>query len=112
MTKEEKEELIEKFKGYRKIGAVLLGSNAGSYAEGIDLPGDLLKGVLIVGLPLGKPDLETEQLIKYYDKRFKKGWEYFFAGEVSGCAKNYKGGWSIFSFFDIFGKSHSFNSKW
>ena len=76
MTKEEKEELIEKFKGYRKIGAVLLGSNAGSYAEGIDLPGDLLKGVLIVGLPLGKPDLETEQLIKYYDKRFKKGWEY------------------------------------
>ena len=30
----------------------------------------------MVGLPLNKPDLETKQLIDYYDKKFSKGWEY------------------------------------
>ncbi len=47
---------------------------SGNFSEGIDLPGDLLKAVVIVGLPLTKPDLETSQLIDYYEKRFKKGW--------------------------------------
>jgi DNA excision repair protein ERCC-2 len=40
------------------------------------LPGDYLKCVVIVGLPLQKPDLETQALIKYYDDKFKKGWDY------------------------------------
>jgi DNA excision repair protein ERCC-2 len=48
----------------------------GNFGEGIDLPGDYLKGVIIVGLPLQRPDLETEALIKYYDDKFKKGWDY------------------------------------
>ena len=49
---------------------------AGSFSEGVDLPGDLLKCVIVVGVPLGKPDLETEELIAYYDKKFGKGWNY------------------------------------
>ena len=76
LTKEEKTELIEQFKSFKKQGAVLLAVSSGNFGEGIDLPGGLLKGVVVVGLPLGKPDLETEALIAYYDKRFKKGWEY------------------------------------
>jgi len=40
------------------------------------LPGDLLKGVIIVGIPLKKPDIETQKLIEYYDEKFGKGWEY------------------------------------
>jgi len=27
-------------------------------------------------LPLQRPDLETKALIDYYDKKFKKGWDY------------------------------------
>ena len=76
LQKEEKTELLERFKSYKETGAVLLGVAAGSFGEGIDLPGDLLKGVVIVGLPLNKPDLETEALIKYYDNKFNKGWDY------------------------------------
>ena len=53
-----------------------MGVISGSFGEGIDLPGDLLKGVVIVGLPLQKPDLETKALIDYFDKKFKKGWDY------------------------------------
>jgi len=76
MSKVEKQELLERFKSYKESGAVLLGVAAANYAEGIDLPGDLLKAVVIVGLPLQRPDLETKELIDYYDKKYGKGWDY------------------------------------
>lgn len=73
MTKEEKDKLLEKFKSNEK--AVLLGVATGSFGEGIDMPG-VLKGVVVVGLPLEKPDLETQQRIEYYEDKFRKGWDY------------------------------------
>lgn len=76
MGKEEKTKLIEDFKDNREKGAVLLGVAAANFSEGIDLPGDLLKCVVVVGLPLARPDLLTKQLIQYYDKKFSKGWDY------------------------------------
>ncbi len=76
MAKNEKEELLERFKEYKKTGAVLLGVTSGSYGEGVDLPGDLLKCVIVVGLPLNQPNLETKELIKYFDDKFGKGWDY------------------------------------
>jgi DNA excision repair protein ERCC-2 len=76
MTNEEKHNMIQRFKEYKERGAALLAVATGSYGEGIDLPGDLLKGVIVVGLPLQKPDLETKELINYYDNKFKKGWDY------------------------------------
>jgi len=76
LSKQEKNDLLEKFKSYKNSGAVLLGAVSGNFAEGIDLPGDLLKCVIVVGLPLAQPDLETKELIKYYDVKFKKGWDY------------------------------------
>ncbi len=76
LSKPEKLDLLKRFKDYKNSGAVLLGISSGSFAEGIDLPGDLLKCVVIVGLPLQVPDLETKALIKYYDLKFNKGWDY------------------------------------
>lgn len=76
MSKQERLEMLERFKGYRQAGAALLGVITGSFGEGIDLPGDLLRGVVIVGLPLQRPDLETKALIEYYNEKFSKGWEY------------------------------------
>lgn len=76
MNKTEKNTLLESFKSYKDSGAVLFAVITGNFSEGIDLPGDFLKAVTIAGLPLGKPDLETQELIKYYDKKFKKGWDY------------------------------------
>lgn len=75
-TVEQRGALLERFKEYKDRGAVLLAVASGSFGEGIDLPGDYLKGVVIVGLPLAPPDLETQALIKYYDQRFGRGWEY------------------------------------
>lgn len=76
LTKQEREEMIDRFKTYKDSGAVLLCAASGSFGEGVDLPGDYLRGVVIVGLPLSKPDLETNALIKYYDQKYGKGWEY------------------------------------
>lgn len=75
-TKEEKEEFLNQFKAEKKKGGILLGVNGANFAEGIDLPGDLLNGVVVVGLPLSKPDLKTRELINYYDQKFGKGWDY------------------------------------
>lgn len=76
MLNEEKKEMLERFKSYKDSGAVLLAATSGSFGEGIDLPGDLLKCVVIVGLPLQQPNLETKELIKYFDNKYSKGWEY------------------------------------
>jgi len=75
LTKQEKQEILEKFKANKEQGSVLLAASSGSYSEGIDLIG-AIKCVIVVGLPLAKPDLETKELINYYDKRFSKGWDY------------------------------------
>ena len=77
MTKEEKKEFLEKFESYSKSKrfAVMLAVSSGSFNEGIDMPG-VLKCVIIAGLPLQTPDLETKELIKHYDKKFSKGMDY------------------------------------
>ena len=36
----------------------------------------MLKAVIVAGLPLQKPDLETKELIDYYQSKFGKGWDY------------------------------------
>jgi DNA excision repair protein ERCC-2 len=76
MSKEEKEVFLNDFKQEKKIGGGLLGVAGANFAEGVDLPGDLLKGVIVVGLPLAKPDLKTKEIIRYYDNKFDRGWDY------------------------------------
>ena len=87
-TKKEKEELLNSFKSYKTKGAVLLGISTGSFGEGIDMP-DVLKAVIIVGLPLNKPDIEARLLIEYYEDKFGKGFEYgYFLPAITRCLQN------------------------
>lgn len=77
MDKEEKNRFLDKFSRKTDEGAVLLGVVGGSFGEGVDFPGDLMSAVMIVGLPLQRPDLETQALIDFYDEKFDgKGWDY------------------------------------
>jgi DNA excision repair protein ERCC-2 len=76
LSKDEREALLERFKAKKEAGAVLLAVTAGSFGEGVDLPGDLLKGVIIVGIPLSRPTKEVEALIAYYDRKYGRGWDY------------------------------------
>ncbi len=76
MPKGDREVLLSRFQAYKDSGAVLLGVMSGSFAEGVDMPGDLLKAVFVIGLPLARPDIATQALIDYYDGKFKRGWDY------------------------------------
>ena len=88
-NKEERNNLIQKFKKLKEEGSVLLAVAHGSFGEGVDLPGDLLKCVVVVGLPLRPPDLETKELIRYYDKKFGKGWDYgYVLPAITRCLQN------------------------
>jgi DNA excision repair protein ERCC-2 len=74
LNKKEKTDLYEKFINSKDI--CLLGVQAGSFAEGADFPNSILKCVVIDGLSLEKPTLAVKSLIKYYEKKFGRGWDY------------------------------------
>ncbi|MBI2148904.1 ATP-dependent DNA helicase [Candidatus Woesearchaeota archaeon] len=89
MSKDEKSELIDKFKSYKNSGAVLLGASSGNFGEGIDIEDNILKCVIVVGVPLDRPDLETQELIRYYDNKFGKGWDYgYIMPAIIKCLQN------------------------
>lgn len=72
-----KEEKMKLFNGFMNSSrAILLGTQSGSFSEGVDFFGGVLKCVIIVGLSLSQPNLETKALIDYYDKKFGRGKEY------------------------------------
>jgi len=88
LTKKEKEELLSAFKSHKQNGAILLGTSTGSFGEGIDMP-NVLKAVIIVGLPLNKPDVEARLLIEYYNDKFGKGREYgYVLPAITKCLQN------------------------
>ncbi|MGC9190324.1 MAG: ATP-dependent DNA helicase [Candidatus Micrarchaeia archaeon] len=75
MSSAEIETLLSSFK--KSSDSMLFGVLGGSLSEGVDYPKNMLKGVIIVGVPLPKPDLEITAKINYYDKKFGgKGVEY------------------------------------
>jgi DNA excision repair protein ERCC-2 len=77
MNKEKRTKLLSKFKRLVKTkGAVLFGVSGGSFAEGVDYPENVLKCVIIAGLPLERPDLRIKSLINYYQQKFNAGWTY------------------------------------
>ncbi|MBI2972067.1 MAG: ATP-dependent DNA helicase [Candidatus Aenigmarchaeota archaeon] len=75
-TKKERRDLYHAFIAQAGSGALLMGVSAGSFSEGIDLPGTFLNGVIVVGIPLERPSLESKALIDYYDLKFSRGWDY------------------------------------
>ena len=89
MSKNDKMELIDKFKSYKTNGAVLLAASGGNFGEGIDIEDNILKCVIVVGIPLDRPDLQTQELIKYYDGKFGKGWDYgYIMPAIIKCLQN------------------------
>ena len=55
---------------------VLFAVQGGVFAEGVDYPGEMLIGVMIVGPPLPTYDLEREIFRDYYEKRYGSGFHY------------------------------------
>jgi len=76
-TTEQKNKLMEDFKkASENGGGILMAVVGANFSEGVDFKGEWMNGVILVGLPLDRPDLLTKSLINYYQNKFKKGWEY------------------------------------
>ena len=86
MAKEAKERflanLFRKHTNQSKLGLAVLG---GSFAEGIDLPGEQLIGVIIVGPGLPMVNEEQELIRLYFDERNNSG--FFYAYLIPGLIK-------------------------
>ncbi|MEA3229973.1 MAG: ATP-dependent DNA helicase, partial [archaeon] len=78
MSKDEKKKLFDTFADHAKKGngAALFAVMGANFSEGVDFPGELMNAVVVVGLPLERPDIKNQSLINYYETRFQKGWEY------------------------------------
>jgi len=79
MRKVEKEDIYRQL--HMEMGssrAMLWGVQAGSLSEGVDYEENVLKAVIVVGLPLSPPSLEVQNLEAYYSEKFgrSKGRDY------------------------------------
>jgi len=70
-------DLVSEFKacGGRE-GATLYSVIGGRISEGMDFPAEQLEIVMIVGIPYPKPTARQRGLQRYYDLKFRKGWDY------------------------------------
>ncbi len=71
MTEEEKNAILQGFD--RKERVILLAVLGGAFSEGIDLPGERLKNVIIVSTGLPQPDERIKAMQAYYDAQGDDG---------------------------------------
>jgi DNA excision repair protein ERCC-2 len=57
-------------------GLLMLAVQGGIFAEGVDYPGDMLIGTIIVGPGLPRYDVEQELIRAYYDEHYDNGFAY------------------------------------
>lgn len=72
-------DLVSDFKSYgdsQGEGATLFSVMGGRISEGMDFPAEQLEIVVIVGIPYPKPTARQRGLQRYYELKFRKGWEY------------------------------------
>jgi len=60
MVKAEKDALLLTLRG--ETPCLLLATTSGSFAEGIDIPDNLISSVVVAGLPLAPPSIESEEM--------------------------------------------------
>ncbi|HUR68689.1 MAG TPA: ATP-dependent DNA helicase [Candidatus Thermoplasmatota archaeon] len=74
---ESQESLMRRLGAFKASkGGTLVSVIGGRLSEGLDFPDDELELVVIVGLPYAKPTAKGEALVRFYDRRFGRGWEW------------------------------------
>lgn len=58
---------------------VVFGVQGGVFSEGVDYPGDMLIGVIVVGPALPSFDFERELRRDYYERKYGEGFDYAYA---------------------------------
>lgn len=89
------------------VGACVLG---GSFAEGIDLPGDLLTGAAIVGTGVPQLNSVNDALRDVYEERFGSGYAY--AYQYPGISKVLQAAGRVIRSEEDFGAVLLIDSRW
>lgn len=76
MGEEERDEFLGRFHASSNGSLVGLAVLGGIFSEGVDLPGDLLNGVIIVGVGLPQLSFERDLLKQYYSSAGHQGYDY------------------------------------
>jgi len=75
MSERERAELLKKLTQPEQ-NHLVLAVQSGIFAEGVDYPGEMLIGAIIVGPGLPKYDFEQELMREYFQERYGAGFEY------------------------------------
>lgn len=74
---EGQESLMERLRAFKASrGGTLVSVIGGRLSEGLDFPDEELEVVVIVGLPYARPSAKGEALVRFYDRRSGRGWEW------------------------------------
>ncbi|MCA0171936.1 ATP-dependent DNA helicase [Bacillus sp. RAR_GA_16] len=76
MTEEEREAFLNEFTSDRETSLVGFAVVGGIFSEGIDLKGERLTGVVVIGVGLPNFDTERKLMKTYFDQEGKNGFEY------------------------------------
>ncbi len=77
MSNAEKNKMITEFKSFGSIfGGVMFAVSGGSIAEGVDFPGENLLCAIVIGIPFAKANIYSEALIRFYNQKLGKGFDY------------------------------------
>lgn len=76
MDQNQRDETIHLFKSHNKNSKLGLFVMGGMFSEGIDYIGDMLSGVIIIGVGIPMINELNNQLKDYYEKHFHKGFDY------------------------------------
>tara|TARA_B100000674_G_C37958796_1_gene970960 strand:+ start:268 stop:2625 length:2358 start_codon:yes stop_codon:yes gene_type:complete len=79
MNYKNRSQFLNKFqsdsKNHETVGFAVLG---GLFSEGIDLVGDQLQGVIIIGVGSPPPSQQQKELQEYFEREYQQGFEYGF----------------------------------
>jgi DNA excision repair protein ERCC-2 len=75
MTEAERQALVDSLKE-NDLPKLVLAVQGGLFAEGVDYPGEMLSGVIVVSPALPQVSFERELLRRYYQEHYDKGFEF------------------------------------
>jgi DNA excision repair protein ERCC-2 len=74
----QRQEILDVLRDPLGSDCLLLAVAGGVFAEGVDYPGEMLRGVAVIGPCLPAVSLEQDLYRRYYQERFERGFEYAF----------------------------------
>jgi DNA excision repair protein ERCC-2 len=76
MTESDRTAVLQSLQHNREESLLVLAVQGGIFAEGVDYPGEMLVGVIIVGPGLPRVDAERDLIRAYYEEHYEHGFAY------------------------------------